>query len=362
MDCLSASATVQPQQFHLLFIRIMQKHSIKCVVWDLDNTLWQGVLLEDDVLKLRPGITEVIKTLDERGILQSVASRNDPEKALQKLREFDLLTWFLYPQISWNPKSSSLTAIATALNIGLDTFAFVDDDLFEREEVKFSHPDILCIDAADVHQISQLPEMNPETITEDSRTRRLMYLANIEREREEETFSGPKEEFLATLEMVCSIEPARETDLARAEELTIRTHQLNSTGITYSFEELAELRQTRDHKLLIAGLSDKYGSYGKIGLALIQHEGPKWTIKLLLMSCRVMSRGVGTMMLSYIMEQARIVKATLCAEFVPTDSNRMMYVTLKFAGFKETARQGNVVIMENDLKHIQPLPPYVTLR
>jgi FkbH-like protein len=340
----------------------MQKQSIKVVVWDLDNTIWQGVLLEDDVVKLRPGITEVIKTLDERGILQSVASRNDPEKALEQLRQFELLDWFLYPQISWNAKSSSITSIATALNISVDTLAFVDDDDFEREEVKFTHPDILCIDAVDFRQIPDLPEMNPASLTEDSRHRRLMYLANIEREREEKTFTGPKEQFLSTLEMVCSICPAEETDLARAEELTVRTHQLNSTGTTYSLQELAELRESKNHKLLIADLSDKYGKYGKIGLALIEHDGPKWTIKLLLMSCRVMSRGVGTMMLSYIMEQARSVKATLCAEFIPTDRNRMMYVTLKFAGFREIAKQGNVVILENDLKYIQPIPPYVTIR
>jgi FkbH-like protein len=336
-----------------------QTRSIKCVVWDLDNTLWEGILLEDDPVSLRPGIAEVISTLDERGILQSVASRGDSERALQKLREFELQDYFLYPQVSWNSKASSIATIAKELNIGLEAFAFVDDDAFERGEVSFSYPEILCIDAGDLGRIAGMPEMTVGSINPDSRKRRLFYLRDVERKKAEETFNGPKEEFLATLGMVMRIGPAGEDDLARAEELTTRTHQLNSTGATYSREELAALRRSGSHKLLVASLQDKYGSYGTIGLALIECAERKWTIELLLMSCRVMSRGVGTLMLNHIMEQARNLKATLSAEFVPNDRNRLMYITYKFAGFKEIERRGNLVILDTDLKHIQSTPAYV---
>lgn len=336
-----------------------RKHSIKCVVWDLDNTLWDGILLEDDHVRLRPGIAEVIKLLDQRGILHSVASRNDPANAIEKLREFELHDYFLHSQIGWNSKVSSIATIATALNLGSDTFAFVDDDPFEREEVRFSHPEVLCIDASAWQRIAEMPEMKPDFITVDSSQRRSMYLMDIERKRAEETFTGPKEEFLATLGMAFTIGPARKSDLKRAEELTARTHQLNSTGSIYSFDELAQLCQSERHRLLIADLKDRFGSYGKIGLALIECEGQTWTIKLLLMSCRVISRGVGTSMLNHIMAEARNAEATLWAEFVPNDRNRMMYITYKFAGFKEVERRGNLVILETDLTRIPPTPEYV---
>ncbi|MEP7339825.1 MAG: HAD-IIIC family phosphatase [Acidobacteriota bacterium] len=338
-----------------------RKRSIKCVVWDLDNTLWQGILLEDASVRLRSGVAEVIKTLDERGILHSIASRNDHDQAMEKLREFDLQQYFLHPQINWNSKSSSIEAIAAALNLGLDAFAFVDDDAFEREEVSFSHPAVLCLDAADSHRILELPELMPGVITDDSRRRRLMYLSDIERKKAEEEFAGPNEEFLATLEMVFSIRPAQPGDLERAEELTVRTHQLNSTGRTYSLQELEQFSQSNRHQLLIASLEDKFGSYGKIGLALIECAADIWTIKLLLMSCRVVSRGVGTVMLGYIMEQAQQAKAMLRAEFAPNDRNRIMYITYKFAGFKEIEKSENLKILEADLAQLRPRPAYIKL-
>src|SRR5881296_3740569 len=93
-----------------------KKQSIKCVVWDLDNTLWEGVLLEDEQVVLRPQVPEIIKTLDSRGILQSIASRNDHAKAIDQLRAFGLDEYFLYPQINWNSKASSIQAIARSIN------------------------------------------------------------------------------------------------------------------------------------------------------------------------------------------------------------------------------------------------------
>ena len=105
-----------------------RKRSVKCVVWDLDNTLWDGILLEDKTVRLRQRVTEIIKTLDERGILHSIASRNDPQAALAKLSELKLQDYFLYQQINWNSKASSLESIASAIGIHLETLAFVDDD------------------------------------------------------------------------------------------------------------------------------------------------------------------------------------------------------------------------------------------
>jgi FkbH-like protein len=336
--------------------------AVKCVVWDLDNTIWDGVLLEDPEVRLRPEVPGILRTLDERGILHSIASRNDHAAAFAKLRELGLDDYFLYPQINWNSKAASIAQIARDLNLALDAFAFVDDQPFEREEVAFSHPGVLCIDSAELEGLLNRPEFNPRFITEDSRLRRRMYQADIARNREEAEFVGPTEEFLATLGMIFTIAPCREEDLQRAEELTVRTHQLNTTGYTYSYDELDALRRSPGHELLIASLEDRHGAYGKIGLSLVEKGPEVWTVKLLLMSCRVMSKGVGTIMIQQLLRRAKEAGVKLRAEFVSNDRNRQMLITYRFAGFKEAERVGEVSILENDFSALQPPPPYVDLR
>jgi FkbH-like protein len=111
----------------------------------------------------------------------------------------------------------------------------------------------------------------------------------------------------------------------------------------------------------VAKLTDKYGTYGTIGLALVEKQRDYWMIKLLLMSCRVMSRGVGTIMLSYIMEVAKNKGVKIRAEFVPNNVNRMMFVTYKFGGFQEIDKKGDLIILEHDLSVIPPAPAYVQL-
>lgn len=339
-----------------------QRKAIKCVVWDLDNTLWDGVLLEESQVSLRPGIATIIEALDNQGILHSIASKNDYTAAMTKLEQLGIHEYFLYPQITWNSKLSSLKTIADALNIGLDTLAFVDDEAFEREEIAFSLPEVLCIDAKDIAHILALPRMKQRFLTSDSKQRRLMYMIDRDRERAENEFEGTHEEFLATLGMVFTISLAQEEDLQRAEELTIRTNQLNTTGYTYTYEELDQFRQSASHKLFIASLADKFGTYSKIGLALLACSAGAWTIKLLLMSCRVLSRGVGTIMLNYILSLAKDANVRLYAEFVSNDRNRMMYITYKLGGFKEIEKTGERILLEGDLHRIQAIPTYVKVQ
>ncbi|MEK4058477.1 MULTISPECIES: HAD-IIIC family phosphatase [Paenibacillus] len=340
----------------------VEEVKVKCVVWDLDHTLWEGILLEDKQVGLREGVLEVIKRLDERGILLSIASRNDASQAMLKLKELGIHSYFLYPQISWEPKSESVKRIAALININPNTIAFIDDQPFERDEVRYSLPEVRCIAAEDISSILDRPDMNPRFITEDSRMRRSLYKNDIERKEDEERFSGTIEEFLATLDLDFSLYPASEGDLQRAEELTVRTHQLNATGYTYSYQELDEFRQSDRHRLWVAELEDKYGTYGKIGLALVECSEDIWTLKLLLMSCRVMSRGVGSVMLNFVMREARKAGCKLRAEFVENPWNRMMYVTYKFAGFQEIGENGNTVLLEHDLSAIQPFPDYIKMK
>ncbi|MFJ4680443.1 HAD-IIIC family phosphatase [Kitasatospora sp. NPDC088783] len=336
--------------------------TVKCVVWDLDHTLWDGILLEDGEAPLRPGLREVIVELDRRGILHSVASRNDHDAATAALRRHGLLDYFLYPQINWNAKSSSIRSVAASLNLGLDAFAFVDDDAFERGEVAFELPELLCVDAADAAGLADRPEFSPRFVTEDSARRRAMYLADQERTRVEQEFTGPQEAFLATLGMTLTVLPAQEEDLRRAEELTVRTHQLNTTGYTYSYEELDAFRRSDTHELLVARLEDRHGPYGTIGLVLLAEDPGAWTVKLLLMSCRVMSRGVGGVIINLLRRRARAAGVRLLAEYLPNGRNRMMLITYKFTGFRQLTGDDGLALFEADLTDVPGDPQYLTVQ
>lgn len=336
-----------------------ERKMVKCVVWDLDNTLWDGILLEDREVALRRGVRETLEALDQRGVLHSIASRNDHDAAMARLTELGLAECFLCPQIHWGSKVGSLESIARALDLGVDALAFVDDQPVERDEVMASLPGVMCIDAADLVRITALPELTPRFVTEDSGKRRQMYLTDSARKRDEEAYRGPPEAFLASLGMRLIIAVAREQDLQRAEELTLRTNQLNTTGYTYSYDELSQLRRSPDHRLLIASLADKHGSYGKIGLALLELEPSAWTIKLLLTSCRVMSRGIGSVLLGHLMRSAGARGVGLRAEFIANGRNRTMYIAYKFAGFREVGRRGDALVLESDLSRVQPLPGYM---
>lgn len=334
---------------------------IKCVVWDLDNTVWNGILTEDENVILREEVKKAIIELDQRGILNSISSKNNYDDAMKKLEEFGISEYFLYSEINWNPKSSSIEKIVKNLNIGADTILFVDDSDFERNEVQSVYPEVMIDDGSDIKALLSHERLNPKFITIDAKMRRQMYLESIERKNSEDNFIGTNEEFLKSIDMRFSIHEATKEDLIRVQELTIRTHQLNSTGITYSFDELDEIRKSENHKLYVCELTDKFGSYGKIGIALVE-TGKDWHLKLLLMSCRVMNRGVGTVLLSYIMTCAKKSGTHLLADFKQTDKNKMMYITYKFSNFKERKndRNGNI-LFENDLSIIPKIPKYITL-
>jgi FkbH-like protein len=335
----------------------VSKTKIKCVVWDLDHTLWDGVLLESTTLPdLRPGVREVIEELDRRGILQSLASKNEPEPALAALAAHGLDHFFLHPQIGWNAKSQSISTIVERLNIGIDTFAFVDDQAFERDEVASVHPSVRIFNEDAAARLTQLDDFMPLHVTADSKNRREMYQKEALRSQAEEEFKGPQDAFLRTLGLSLKLKPAREEDLYRAEELTIRTNQLNTTGVTYSVEQLRELIASEHHQVIVAELDDKYGSYGAIGLLLLTEQTGTWCVDLFLMSCRVMSRGVGGVILTALRTTCRNRQLRLAAQFKHTDRNRIMFITYRFAGFQE---EGDLLV--NNLEGIPPLPDYMRL-
>jgi FkbH-like protein len=322
--------------------------TVKCLVWDLDDTLWQGTVLEGDVPRPDPGALATLRALDERGILHAVASRGDHALATAHLTALGLEDLFTVVEVGWGSKSRTVRRIAETLNIGIGTLAFIDNDAVERAEVASVHPAVRCYRAEQAAELPELPEFQPPSVTDESRVRRHLYRAELSRKKAQESFEGPAGDFLATLGLTLTVRPADVDDLRRAHELTIRTHQLNTTGRTYDMAELRALIGSPHHRILVAGLEDRYGSYGTIGLAVSELTPDTSTLGLLLLSCRVMSRGVGPALIGHLVREALAAGRHPVAEFVPTDLNRVMLVNLRFAGFEVISRSPERILLGFD--------------
>jgi methoxymalonate biosynthesis protein len=314
--------------------------TVKCLVWDLDNTLWKGVLLEDGAVRLREEIRRVIVGLDERGILQAVASRNDHDHAWEWMEKLGIAEYIVAPQISWGPKSASVKAIAEKLQFALSAIAFIDDTEMERAEVARHVPEVRCYPAEMAEQLLELPEFTPATVTEDSRQRRRMYQAGFARETARSEFTGADEEFLRSAELEMRIRRADEADLARVAELTLRTSQMNATGVHYSDETLRGLLSDVDHEVLVVSMTDRFGPHGAVGIVLLEKRPTVWHLKLLATSCRVVAFGAGAVLLNWLTDQAASAGVNLVADFRRTDRNRMMEVAYRFAGFTDEPGEG----------------------
>ncbi|MBP2329141.1 methoxymalonate biosynthesis protein [Kibdelosporangium banguiense] len=308
---------------------------VKCLVWDLDETLWHGTVLEDGEVRLTDEIRDVIVALDSRGILQAVASKNDHDVAWAKLEEFGLAEYFVTSRIWWHPKSQSVREIAEQLQFAHGTIAFIDDQPTERAEVAFHLPEVRCYPADQATALTGLPEFSPEVVTVDARRRRQMYQATQRREAERSDFSGPDEEFLRSLELEMRIGRAGEEELTRVEELTRRTSQMNATGVHYSDSVLRGLLADSRHEVLVTTMRDRFGPHGAVGVLLVERHPSVWHLKLLATSCRVVSFGAGAVILNWLVDQAAQDGCHLVADFRATDRNRIMEVAYRFAGFAE---------------------------
>jgi methoxymalonate biosynthesis protein len=318
--------------------------TVKCLVWDLDNTLWNGVLLEDGEVHLREEIRRVVVGLDERGLLQAVASRNDHAHAWAWVEKLGIAEYIVAPEIGWGPKSASVKAIAEKLQFALDTIAFIDDTAMERAEVAHHLPEVRCYPAEMAEQLLDLPEFTPAKVTEDSRRRRHMYQASFAREAARTQFAGADEEFLRSAGLEMHIRRAGEADLARVEELTLRTSQMNATGVHYSHETLRGLLSDADHEVLVASMTDRFGPHGAVGIVLLAKHPEVWHLKLLATSCRVVTFGAGAVLISWLTDQAASAGVDLVADFRRTERNRMMEVAYRFAGFGDELVAGAVLL------------------
>jgi FkbH-like protein len=275
---------------------------IKCVVWDLDNTLWDGVLVEDGAegLQLKPGIPAIIQGLDQRGILQSIASKNNPEDALQIIKKFQLDQYFLCPQISWQPKSQAIKAIAQQLNIGLDSILFVDDSPFELKEVNSVCPEVRVLNAEYYRGLLERDECKVP-ITAESRQRRQFYQVEANRQGIAASFSNDYMAFLRHCQIQLTVCPMTEENLERVHELTQRTNQMNFSGNRYDRDLLRKVLSSPHLDTFVLSCEDRFGSYGVIGFSIVDRREPRMTD--LMFSCRIQSKRVEHAFLAWVIRK-----------------------------------------------------------
>ncbi len=307
--------------------------TVKCVVWDLDNTLWNGTLVETgdpDTLALNPQVQETVRELDARGVIQSIASKNDFDAAWAQVERLGLGAYFLYPQIHWNAKSGSIQHIAARLNLGADAFALIDDSPFEREQVRDSLPQVRCYDPSVLPELLSLPEFQLP-VTRESRARREMYRAEEQRTRLQQSGSDDTVAFLrkCALEMTLFAAGAQPD---RCYELISRTNQLNMTGRKYTRQEFDALLTRPGHKNIAFSCADTFGAYGTIGFAQYRAEEGTLTFTEFAMSCRVAGKYVESAFFSHLLEKEGCTEGFF--PVVKTKKNTLLRSTLAGIGFQ----------------------------
>jgi FkbH-like protein len=311
---------------------------VKVVVWDLDDTLWSGILAEDGAagVHLRPEAVAAVKSLDERGVLQSVASKNDHAEAIAALVEFGLADYFLHPHIDWKPKSQAIINIAAALDLSLDSFVLIDDQPFERAEVAVRHPAVRVMTHTDVATMLQHPWFDLP-VTPESRKRRAMYQSEAARA---EAFQSTEDDYLGFLRQTGIRASVRSLDAADAErvyELSQRTNQLNFRGTKYGRDEVAGMLEPDRARLrLTVRCGDRFGDYGLIGFVDVDLNAGE--IMDLFMSCRVQRKRVEHAMFAWIAEKARSRgHVALRVRHRPTERNSASRAMLNDLGFAPDA-------------------------
>jgi len=300
---------------------------VKCVAWDLDNTVWDGVLVNDgpEGVKLRQPVVDVIKQLDQRGVLNSICSKNDYEATWKKLTELGLAEYFVFPQINWMPKSANLQNMAREINIGIDAIALVDDSDHERGEVGENLPMVRIYKDTQVGELLSLPEMNPPVSAESSK-RRFSYLAEMTRRQSAATFAGDHAAFLKSCEIKLKLLPLDDAAIKkRCWELVNRTNQLTLAARRYTEESFQALLDTPDATAYAIHCKDKYGDYGIVGFVAVRKIETTYEVSEFVMSCRVAKKQCEFAVVNHLATKAMDEGgAELFAEVVSTGRNKAL--------------------------------------
>jgi FkbH-like protein len=345
----------------------------KCIVLDLDNTLWGNIVGEDGFEGIKIGpytegksfieFQKVIKSLSENGIILAINSKNNQKEAMKVINEHPHMILrendFSCIKINWNDKISNMKEISNELNIGLDSIVYFDDDPVNRELLRMSIPEINTIelpkDPSTYAQILRnLNDFNTLKITQDDTKRKIMYKQEQNRHKLESTTKNLNE-YLKKLDIKIKIKLDDEVSISRISQLILKTNQFNLTTKRYQEEEIKEF--VKNEKIIVgcSEVEDKFGENGITNVFIIKIKSNEWIIDTFLLSCRIMGRGIEEGIISKILEIAKkkgIEKIT--ASFIPTEKNKPAENFLKNYGFKKEGENWTF-LLKNKIK----IPDYL---
>jgi len=353
---------------YMAYIKADRAANRKCIVLDLDNTLWGGIIGEDGLEGIKLGPTpegrpfwefqKCLLSLFQRGIILAINSKNNAEDALAAFREHPYMVLkeehFAALKINWNDKISNMKAIAQEINIGLDSLVFFDDDKMNRMMIREALPEVSVVELPDdpslyLKTLMEMNDFSVFSITQEDKEKGHMY-AQQRKRRELQEFSSDITKYLRALEMVVTIKKDDLTSVPRIAQLTQKTNQFNMTTRRYSEQETECFAAGDRHMVVSAKVEDKFGDNGLTGLAIVEKGKDQWRVDSFLMSCRIIGRGVEDAIIAYVVEEAKKEEAkSLVGEIIPSKKNAPARGFYKGRGFRMVKEGDGMEIWEYDL-------------
>jgi len=378
---LSAQALPILARAQAAFVQALLGQPRKCLVLDLDNTLWGGVIGEDGLASIKLGHTypgsafrhfqQVLLQLHRQGVILAINSKNNGADVEEVFRSHpDMLLrpeHFASARINWQDKPQNMLELAEELNMGLDSMVFFDDNPAERELMKQTFPQVLTLEVpGDPLKYSQVllesRAFDKLSFTEEDRRRGEMYRQQVGR-RELENSATSLQEFYENLQMAVSICPVDEFAFPRVLDLLHKTNQFNLTTRRHSATQLTEMVADPKCGLFYLRVADRFGDYGIVGVAIGQMRGAIAYLDTLLLSCRVIGRTVETAFLSFLVDWARTQGATeIEGEFIATAKNAPAADFYSRHGFTQIRSNGAVSRWRLSLDNVSwQWPSYIQL-
>jgi FkbH-like protein len=350
----------------------------KCIVLDLDNTLWGGIVGEDGYEGIElgpkaPGAAFVefqrhLLSLYQRGVVLAINSKNNPEDALKVIRNHPYMVLreenFASLRINWNDKITNMSEIAEELNIGLDSIVYFDDDPVNRELMLKVFPEILTVDLPNDPSLyapilMSLNDFDVLKLTEEDTKRGQMYAQQRKRIELEKT-STNLDDYLSHLGIRVTVKKADEFTIPRIAQLILKTNQFNLTTRRYQEEDIMKFSKDESMLVACAQVEDKFGDNGITGAYIIKKDSPlEWTIDTFLLSCRVMGRGVEEAIMGFILNAAKKEGVvTVRGQYIPTKKNKACEQFLGNLGFKKEGQNWIYSLHDNLIK----IPNYLELK
>lgn len=326
----------------------------KCLILDLDNTTWGGIVGDDGVENIKIGDLGIgkafsklqtwAKALKERGVILCICSKNDEANAKEPFEKHPDMVLRLEDisvfVANWENKASNIRNIQEILNIGFDSMVFLDDNPFERNLVRLELPDVIVPELPEdpAEYLDYLLSLNLfETVSfsENDKDRTKQYQAEAERVSSVAKFANI-DEYLASLQMVSDVKEVDSFSLPRVAQLTQRSNQFNLRTQRYTDEDLKSMIESKEYIAISYTLVDKYGDNGLISAVVLKKEKDFMFVDTWIMSCRVLKRTMEPFVLNTIVEEAKkLGYSKLIGEYLPTAKNGMVKDHYKNFGFEE---------------------------